>query len=178
MNGVAKKVDEGLAFLQHLCIITQVSSTPPPQELNQMSKIKCQPIARLENQMSMLDGMQGVFVDGIRVGTIGKNKYGIWIGNFDTTSFTADNPFAAARISHSVKPSALGRRRKADVVKDIAAGRVGEYEAFIHATSKAWKLIRDGHLDRSAYHMADAEFVQVVNMVDASVAAGEKEVAA
>jgi hypothetical protein len=115
--------------------------------------------------MSMLGGkdFQAVCVDGVRVGTIGKNKYGIWIGNFDTAAFNADNPFIAARMSHSVKPSAPGRRRKADVVKDIVAGRVGEYEAFIQAVTKAHKLIADGHLDRSIYHMADAEFVAMVN---------------
>lgn len=96
-------------------------------------------IERLPNQMSLLGGkdFQAVMVGGTRVGTIAKNKHGIWIGNFDREAFSADNPFAAARLSHSVRPSLRGARTKRDVVQDIVAGRVGEYEAYIKGLSAA-----------------------------------------
>lgn len=123
-------------------------------------------IDRLPNQMSMLGGkdFQAVMVGSTRVGTIGKNKHGIWIGNFDRTAFAADNPFAAARMSHKVAPSMRGRRTKKDVVADIVAGQEGRYERHLHATSTLAGLIRDGHVHQrtSLWDLPMGDFADAV----------------
>lgn len=89
----------------------------------------------------MLDngrGVQEVLVDGELVGQVAKNKHGIWIGHFDRVAmFAPNNPFVEARLSHKVRPSCRGERTKADVVKDVAAQRVGAYQAEIQAAIAA-----------------------------------------
>lgn len=102
-------------------------------------KVKTQPASLTASQSRFLlnggKGVREVLVDGVVVGHYARNKHGVTIGHFDPLALVGeDNPFAAARLSHSVAPaSRIHGRTTKQLVADIAAQRVGEYEAQINA---------------------------------------------